>query len=111
MKEHKIDCATNAVGQIDEAIEAGCTCGADKQNLTEQQARSNGNVSYTDCLPELETMIKEFFKTFGTIIPHIELFEEPLRKELRWFNEIGYKNGVIHAYKNVLSKNEASNTV
>lgn len=37
MKEHKTDCATNAIGQIDEALEAGCTCGADKQNLTEAE--------------------------------------------------------------------------
>lgn len=26
MKEHKIDCATNSIGQIDEASETGCTC-------------------------------------------------------------------------------------
>lgn len=105
--EHKIDCATNSIGQIDEASGMGCTCNAEKKN---NDSNSATVACYADCLPELETMQEAFFGLFGKFIPHIELFEEGLRKELRWFNEIGYKNGVIHAYKNILAKDEASKT-
>jgi len=31
---HKIDCATNSIGQVDEAAEMGCTC---DQNLTKAE--------------------------------------------------------------------------
>jgi len=50
--EHKIDCATNSIGQIDEASEMGCTCNADKKN----------NDSNSACLPSyMRVLVKVFY--------------------------------------------------
>lgn len=93
--EHKINCATNSIGQIDEAAEMGCTCGAEKKNNDSNSATvasypAPNNVYHENCLETMDKMPANYIDLIVTSPPYFNNAKKYQRgKGIHYVQDVG----------------------